>query len=161
MGAFEQPKSDIAVQGFQDALEKIVNGLQPTTSSNSSKAVFAGTFELGSGGKLSGTSGSAPGIAIGAAAGTGAAPSISGSDLRGSVTINVTSGTATGVLATVTFNVAYASAPFVFLQPANAAAGGRSTQIPFVSSTTTTFTVNANGVAVPDGTYVWNYFVIQ
>ena len=161
MGAWEPTRSDVAQGGLQDAIEKIINGLQPTSSSNSTKTVFAGTIEAGSGGKFSGASGAAPGIANGAAVGTGSAPSISGSDVRGAVTFNVNTGTATGVLITVTFNVAYASAPFVLLTPANAAAGGLSTQIPFVASTSTTFTLNANGVTVPNGTYVFNYFVIQ
>ncbi len=104
----------------------------------------------------------APTVAIGAAAGTGAAPSLaSASDTKGALTVNVTTGTATGVLATVTFNVTYASPPIVIIAPANAAAAGLTTQIPFVGSTATTFTLNANGVAVPNGTYVWNYAVIQ
>lgn len=104
-----------------------------------------------------------PTIAAGAGAGTGPTVSIVGNDAAGRVTI--TSGTTpslAAVIVTTTFNVAYEVAPYVVLWPAeaNAAALGF---LPFVATTTTTFTINSATALGLIGatTYKYNYIVVQ
>lgn len=111
--------------------------------------------------------GSAPTIAAGAAAGSSPTVGITGTDLNGEITVTTgTTAAAGAVLATITFNVAYASAPRVVLWPSNEAAGDipvRDIAGVFTQSTTTTFTVEiTNLAALADATtYKWFYHVIQ
>ena len=104
--------------------------------------------------------GSPPTVAVGAAAGTGATASVTGSSISGSVTVNAgTSTTSTATLATITFPTAYGTAPrSCTLQPQNAAAV---TQVGMVYSTapsTTAWTLAVGASAVPvSTTYVWGY----
>lgn len=108
------------------------------------------------------SSGSAPAIAAGAGAGTSPTVSIAGTDTAGAIT--VTSGTLPSVSAaivTITFATAYGAGPRVVLWPANASASVLSF-LPYVTSTTSTFVVNASTVALGGATtYVYNYLVIQ
>lgn len=121
---------------------------------------------------------SAPAIAIGAAAqGSGGSPAvaISGNDIAGFVTITTGhSGlTTSGIIATITFNVAYGSAPKVILTPGSPITNNlyaTPTRLPLVpvagqtnGVTTTAFIIQSNGVASlsNDATYIWNYMVIQ
>jgi hypothetical protein len=91
-----------------------------------------------------------------------AGASLSGSDAAGIITItpgalaNVTLG---AVVATVTFNASYVSAPYVVITPASLNAAGETM---FVQTTTSNFTLNA-GVAFTSvaGAYKWYYVVIQ
>jgi len=116
---------------------------------------------------------SAPSIVAGTGAGTSPTVSVSGTDISGIV--NITTGTSpsgsNAIVATVTFNTAYASAPKgVVLVPANvnAAALTNATQV-FVpangqtnGTTTTTFVVESNGTALAASTaYIWTYTIIQ
>jgi len=119
---------------------------------------------------LAGTT-SAPTIAAGAGAGTSPTVSVgSGStDLSGYV--NITTGTtcsAAAIVATITFNLAYASAPrCVIIQPANAATAALTPNAKHVyvnqaGITTTTFDITAGATALSDATaYQWFYQVIQ
>lgn len=106
----------------------------------------------------------APAISAGSGAGTSPTISITGSDLAGniSVTPGITAGTAAAVV-TVTFNIAYSVAPTVILTPANAVTAALGTATAFVSSTsTTTFVITSNAVALtPSTAYAWYYHVIQ
>lgn len=106
--------------------------------------------------------GTVPTIAAGAGAGTGPTVSVTGTDTAG--TITVVSGTLPSVssaIVTVTFNAAFGAAPRVVLWPANASASVLSF-LPYVTSTTTTFVVNASTVALGGSTtYLYNYHVIQ
>lgn len=116
---------------------------------------------------------SAPSIAAGTGAGTTPTVSVSGTDISGIV--NITTGTSpagsNAIVATVTFNTTYASAPKgVVLVPANtnAAALATTTQV-FVPANgqtngvgTTTFVVESNGTALAASTaYIWTYQIIQ
>lgn len=107
------------------------------------------------------TTGSAPGVAVGADIGTSpGTPTISGNDTAGQVTIiSGTSPTADGAMATITFNAAYAVAPKgVVLTPLNAdsvAAGVFVTNIG-TSSLTVRFHTPADGKS-----YQYSYLIVQ
>jgi len=159
-----------------------VNGTAPITASqfwaaNINAGGYADIMSLANNSTLSvkhfaGLS-SAPTIAAGTGAGTTPTVSVSGTDASGIV--NITTGTSpsgsNAIVATITFNTAYASAPKgIVLVPANtnAAALTNATQV-FVpangqtnGTTTTTFVVEANGTALAASTaYIWTYHVIQ
>lgn len=129
-----------------------------TLSSPAASWVFSGTVTCSH--HIGG--GSAPTIAAGSGAGTSPTVSISGTDSAGQITI--TSGTlpsVSAVIATVTFSVAYGAAPYVVLWPSNAAASILNF-LPYVGSTTTTFTVNAGTVGLAGATtYTYNYLISQ
>ena len=71
--------------------------------------------------------------------------------------------TVNAVLATITYNTAYATAPVVVITPANAATASlAAAQAVWIGITTTGFTINTNGTAVgASASYKWNYVVIQ
>ena len=80
--------------------------------------------------------------------------------------VSLTTGTSpsvNAVLATITYNTAFSTAPVVVITPANAATASlAATQAVWVNITTTGFTINTNGTAVGASTaYKWNYVVIQ
>jgi hypothetical protein len=105
----------------------------------------------------------APTIANGAGAGTSpGTPTTAGSDAAGQITIVTgTLPSISAVAVTVTFNAAYGAAPYVVIWPANANAATLGF-LPYVGSTTTTFTVNNGTVALgASTTYVYNYVVVQ
>lgn len=107
---------------------------------------------------------SAPTIAAGTGAGTSPTIAIAGKDTAGQITITTgSSPTAGATIVTVTFNVAYAAAPYIALTPANANASALAlTSRPFPGSTTTTFVLTAGSAALTAATqYVFNYHVIQ
>lgn len=112
----------------------------------------------------------APTIAAGAGAGTGptVAMASNSTDLGG--VINVTTGTLpTGVnatIATITFNVAYGTAPFVQISSNNATtallSGATMVYVPSASTTTTTFIIVSGTTALTAATvYSWVYHVLQ
>lgn len=113
---------------------------------------------------------SAPTIAAGTGAGTAPTVSVgSGStDLSGYV--NITTGTTCATdatVATITFNVSYASAPkCIMLSPANKAAQnlaiGQQCFVNQAGITTAVFNITSNTTALTDATaYQWYYTVIQ
>lgn len=109
---------------------------------------------------------SAPTIAAGVGAGTTPTVSVStATDVAGDV--NITTGTlptgTNAVIATITFNVAYDTAPIVLLYPGNAATATLSgVSMVFTTSTTTTFVLTSGTTALTASTaYVWHYHVIQ
>lgn len=117
--------------------------------------------------KLIGT-GTAPTIAAGTGAGTGPTVTISGTDLAGQILVTTgTSPATSAVVATVTFNTAYASAPKAILispgnQLASTATGSGAVWVEYSTITPTGFelkegTTGLNGSAP----YVWYYTVIQ
>lgn len=119
---------------------------------------------------LGGTT-SAPSIAAGAGAGTSPTVSVGSGSTDLSGYINVTTGTtctALATVATITFSLAYASAPkCIMIQPANAitAALTPNAKLVHVSQsgiTTGTFDIIAGSTALSDATaYEWYYFVVQ
>ncbi len=108
------------------------------------------------------TAASAPTIAAGAAAGSSPTVAVTGTDLAGLISITTGTTATTGILATVTFNVTFGSAPrAILLTPANANAAGVAAKVfADVSSVTTAhFTLDA-GVALTDATlYKWGFSV--
>jgi hypothetical protein len=99
-------------------------------------------------------------LSIAASTGAGTSPSavsVTGTDMSGVVALTTgTSPTVNAVLATITYNTAFSTAPVVVITPANAA------QAVWVNITTTGFSINTNATAVVSSTgYKWNYVVIQ
>lgn len=103
-----------------------------------------------------------PTIAGGTGAGTSPTIAIAGKDTAGQITFTTGSSPAiNAAIVTVTFASAYASAPYVALTPANAAAAALSAR-PFPTSTTSTLVLMAGSTALAASTqYVFNYHVIQ
>jgi hypothetical protein len=106
----------------------------------------------------------APTIAVGAGAGTTATASVTGSDAAGEITLTSTGllGTLSATVVTVTFNSAYASAPYVVITPSNGISSILSgvTSV-FVTPSTGNFLLTAGTTPLPLGTYKWQYHVIQ
>ena len=106
-------------------------------------------------------------LSIAASTGAGTSPSavsVTGTDISGVVALTTgTSPSINAVLATITYNTAFSSAPVVVITPANAATASlAATQAVWVNITTTGFTINTNATAVVSSTaYKWNYVVIQ
>ena len=112
--------------------------------------------------KINAPSGDAvPTAAVGAAAGTGS-PTVTlvGGAAAGRITLTTgTSPTTTGVLATITLPVKHPTGCFVTLTPADSDAAAHVARV-FVTSTTTTFVLNASGTALSAATeYIFNYQV--
>lgn len=103
---------------------------------------------------------SAPTIAAGAAAGSSPTISIAGTDAAGQITLTIGTTPLTGVLATVTFNLAYISAPYPNFCAVNGNAAGAAIAV-YVTSTTTTLVLNTSSVLVAGQQYIWNYMVMQ
>lgn len=103
-----------------------------------------------------------PTKAVGAAAGTGGAVSVVGTDIDGQVIVTTgTSGMTTGTLATVTFATAFASTPYVTLTPANIYSASDGYNKVYVSSNLTTFSLNAQAaLSNASQSYTWNYHVM-
>lgn len=101
----------------------------------------------------------APTAAADAGAGTGASCSVANAtDMAGKVSITTgTLGISTGSYCTVTFNIAYAVAPICILTPANSTL---STSV-YVTSTTTTMSVNFAAAGGVTSTYALNYNCIE
>ena len=106
-------------------------------------------------------------LSIAASTGAGTSPSgitVTGTDMSGVVALTTgSSPSINAVLAIITYNTAFSSAPVVVITPANAATASlAATQAVWVNITTTGFTINTNATAVVSSTaYKWNYVVIQ
>lgn len=105
--------------------------------------------------------GATPGVAVTANAGTGATVSVAGTDLAGTITLNVGTAPALGDLLTLTFATSFVTAPRVVFSPANASAGGNAPG--FYRSTVAGGSVKLAAAAAPAAstTYVWDYVVIR
>jgi hypothetical protein len=106
------------------------------------------------------TGGSVPSKAEGAGIGTGGTCSVSGTDSAGTITINTGSGAwATGDQCVITFSSAYSpTAPRSVIA---ATSNNYNAVQPYVTSTTTTMTINFAVAAGAAGTYTFNYFNSQ
>lgn len=125
-----------------------------------STAGSTGSLKLG---QILGGSGT-PAIAGGTGAGTSPTVNVVGSNSAGQVTVTTgTTPTASGPVITITFanSFAYPAAPYPILEPGNAAAAALTgTSAVFVTSTTTTFVINAGTAALAAATqYIWYYNV--
>ena len=108
---------------------------------------------------------STPTIATSTGAGTSpTGVTVTGTDMSGVVALTTgSSPTTSAVLATITYNLAYSSAPVVVITPANAATASlMAAQAVWVNIGTSNFTINTNTTALNASTaYKWNYVVIQ
>ena len=111
--------------------------------------------------------GTAPTVAVGAGAGTGGSPgaTITGHDTDFVVTLTTGTTAGTGVIFTVTFGAAYASAPIVQVTPASAATaalvGGLTQSYPTSTTTTTVLNSGSTGLTAAGAVYVFNVHVGQ
>lgn len=137
------------VQPTGDVITALQNlGLIASATITSSRVVGAGT---------------APTIAAGTGAGTSPTISLTGHDVGGQISLTTgTLPTLGATVFTVTFNTAYAAAPYVVFAPANGNAAALSgVSMVYVTSTTTTFIFTAGATALTAATaYLWNYQVI-
>lgn len=110
-------------------------------------------------------SSSTPTASAGAGAGTSPGTiTVTGSDLAGNISFTTgTLPTAAAAVLTLTFNTAYGAAPHVVLYPANANTALLSgVTMTYVTSTTTTFVINAGSTGLTASTaYSWEYHAIQ
>jgi hypothetical protein len=90
---------------------------------------------------------------------------VSGTDLAGTVTITVFGGS-TGtnqIISTITYSNPFPVGSFPILYPGNAAAAELGTVLNrqvFAEGSSTGFNIRSTSVAIPAGTYIWNYHVI-
>lgn len=90
---------------------------------------------------------------------------VSGTNLAGTVTL-IVGGGSTGtneILTTITYSSAFPVGSYPILYPGNAAAAELGTVLNrqvFAEGSSTGFTIRSTSVAVPAGTYIWNYHVI-
>jgi hypothetical protein len=103
-----------------------------------------------------------PTIAAGAGAGGSPVVSVTGTDLAGNISVlSGTVPTASSVIATVTFNKTYGSAPFCVITPTTTNTALAVTS-DYVTTTTTTLVLNATSVALSSATqFNWNYICSQ
>lgn len=87
-------------------------------------------------------------------------------DASGNITLTGTAtGTVSAICATVTFNVAYGTAPHCTISPANAAAAALGTTaalfVDSASTTTAVFVIKVGSTALVAGTYIYTYDCMQ
>lgn len=105
-----------------------------------------------------------PTIIASASMGTGATASLNdATDIAGIISLDFGSGAwSSGVQATITFNKIYANAPIVIITAASlGSALGFESQRPFVTSTTTGFTINFGLPSTSGNLMIFNYQVIE
>ena len=112
--------------------------------------------------------GTAPTIAVGAAAGTGGSvgATITGHDMANGISVVTgASGQTSGVLATITFGSAFASAPNVSCTATNSSSALLPTGVTpvgvFVTTTTTTAVINVTAAPAAGTTYTFQLLAIQ
>lgn len=106
----------------------------------------------------------APTVAANANAGTSASASLSNAtDVAGKLSLTTGSAAfASGIQCTVTFNKAYAVAPIVVITPTNANAASTAViQQIFITTTTTTFSINFGVADLASVARTWMYHVIE
>jgi hypothetical protein len=104
-------------------------------------------------------------ITGGTGEGTSGSRALAGGDVGGKITITTGTGpTASATVETIVFSAAYASAPYVLLTPANAAAAALTGngQVYISSTSTTQFVITAGSTNLVASTqYIWYYQVVQ
>jgi hypothetical protein len=109
-------------------------------------------------GKLA-TAGNAPGVAVGAAAGTGASVgTITGNDVSGRVVLNTGTSPTTGTLCTVTFDTARGAAPNAVMVSQQSAAGGV-VDLYATSITSSSFVIGCGDAPAGSSTITVGWFV--
>jgi hypothetical protein len=109
--------------------------------------------------------GSAPGVAVGAAIGTGGSVGVAivGTDQAGKITITTgTTTLTTGTAATITFNVARPDANYVILMtPGSATAGTNAVQFRATVSSSSAWTIAYTVAPASGAVYVWHYEILE
>ena len=125
-------------------------------SDSTAKSVFSGPVTVT---HMQGNLSTAPTIAAGTGAGTSPTVTVTGNDIASQVSVTTgTTPTASGVVATITYNTAFASATKPTFSPANAAAAAlNSTTQVYITGGTTTYVITAGSAALSASTtYLWN-----
>lgn len=105
---------------------------------------------------------STPTIAAGAAAGTSATMSVTGTDAGGEITLTTGTDVATGTLFTITFATPYAATPRGHILDAyNDQAIIDRNKVGITAISTTTFTVKAVTALAASTQYKWSYVMVQ
>jgi hypothetical protein len=108
------------------------------------------------------TSGSAPGIAAGAAACASPAVSVAGNDTSGIITVTTGTGcAASGSLGTITFTDAFGAVPHIVLTPGSASAQALGAYVDDAATNATSFVLGTAGTPADTTTYKWNYIIMQ
>ena len=141
----------------QSSLGAVLFSVSAAGNLTAKSATFTGTLTM-NGHIITGNSSGTTTIVAGANAGTGATVSITGNDTSGTITVTTGTGPTAGVLATVTFAGAYASAPNVVLTPKGNAAA--TIQYNY-GSATTNFTLNSGNAPAASTAYTYSYMVMQ
>lgn len=158
---------DVSVQGQLSVQQGLTVSGPVTFSGTFSAAAFAiQTLQVTGDITLSrhiDAAGPTPGVSGGGALGSGGTVTISGTDTAGTVTVNVGSGAASGVLASVSFANSFSGTPHVVITPV--AGQGASiitgTQKFYLSSRTTSgFSIATSG-ALPAGSISFDFIVID
>jgi len=102
--------------------------------------------------------GPVPGVSSGTGVGAGGTVSISGSDIAGTVTVNVGSGAVAGVLANVSFANTYPSAPHVVVTPVGSSAGNLAW---YITRSASGFSIATNNPAAVSSSFSFDYIVID
>jgi hypothetical protein len=108
-----------------------------------------------------------PTASIGTALGSGSAtPQTNSHDAAGQISVTSATAAANNTITTITFGGAqantYATAPWCVITPANTnAAALSSANVPYVTSTTTGFSIYEPGTLANTTTYVWNWVCVQ
>jgi hypothetical protein len=148
--------------GYTNPVQWITNGIVAATITTTQAIQTANTLQIGT--HLIGGS-AAPTGAVGS--GAGSSPSavtfLNATDLAGQIILTMGSSTSSAsILFTITFAIAYSTAPTVILTPANGVAV-ESNQTIYVGTTSTTNFVVYSFSSAPTASvqYKWNYQVIQ
>lgn len=120
-------------------------------------ASFTGTLTV-NGHIITGNTSGSTTIAAGANVGASPTLTITGNDTSGTFSITTGTGSGAGALGVVTFANAYGANARVVVTPTNANAAGLQN---YVTSGTTTFTLNTGNAPVDATQYTYNYVVMQ
>lgn len=101
------------------------------------------------------SSGSAPSVSVGGAAGSNGTVSLSGNDTSGTIAVNTGVGAGNGLLVSVTFVQKYGSTPHIVVTPV-----GRSVPGMYINRTSAGFTISVDGALAPAG-HAFDYIVMQ
>lgn len=92
-----------------------------------------------------------------AASAAGISPSIVGTDFAGTIIVTNSANGVAGAKAIIVFGEPYANQPYVQISSASATTASA---LPYVTASTSSFTISTNVVPVASGIETWNYLVL-